>query len=203
MHKGASQIGPIEIDVAIPAKRPTSLMLARERILQLDDGDSFLLKAVSTTANSQSFASENISKLAARIANWARSQNIRIAYRVADKSSVRIWRLGAIKKVTKNSPEQIYIVGEIEKGMPAPSKKILSAAQSQILQLKDGESFVLTLRFEHFLTDNAERLSRWAKVRGIQIMRRKIDDDTVRIWRVAATPLTMNGSKKKRDSSGS
>jgi hypothetical protein len=63
-------------------------------------------------------------------------------------------------------------------------RKPLSIAQKQLLELTDGESFVLALHFDACLTDNAERLASWARWKGIRIMRRKIDDDSVRIWRV-------------------
>jgi hypothetical protein len=80
-----------------------------------------------------------------------------------------------------------YTVGEIERGVPFPAahKKPLSIEQKQLLQLKDGESLVLAVHFGTFLTDNAERLMQWARSRGIHTVRRKIDDDSVRIWRVA------------------
>jgi hypothetical protein len=81
-----------------------------------------------------------------------------------------------------------YTVGEIERGIPLPAgyNKSLSIEQKRLLQLKDGESFVLAVRFGMFLTDNAERLVQWARLKGIHTVRRKIDDDSVRIWRVGA-----------------
>jgi len=91
-----------------------------------------------------------------------------------------------------------YTVGEIERGIPFPArhKKPLSIEQKQLLQLKDGESLVLAVHFGAFLTDNAERLMQWARSKGIHTVRRKIDDDSVRIWRVALLQPVVVGKRK-------
>jgi hypothetical protein len=91
-----------------------------------------------------------------------------------------------------------YTVGEIERGIPFPArhKKPLSIEQKQLLQLKDGESLVLSVHFGVFLTDNAERLMQWARSKGIHTVRRKIDDDVVRIWRVAPLQPLVLGKPK-------
>jgi hypothetical protein len=83
-----------------------------------------------------------------------------------------------------------YTVGEIERGIPFPArhKKPLSIEQKQLMQLKDGESLVLAVHFGTFRTDNVERLAQWARSKGIHTVRRKIDDDVVRIWRVPQQP---------------
>jgi hypothetical protein len=79
-----------------------------------------------------------------------------------------------------------YTIGEIERGIPFPlgHKKPLSIEQKQILLLKDGESLVLALDFGEYANDNAKRLVQWARVRGIHAVRRRIDRNHVRIWRV-------------------
>jgi len=79
-----------------------------------------------------------------------------------------------------------YTVGAIERGVPLPAshKKPLSIEQHQLLQLKDGESLVLALHFGSFMTDNAARLTHWARTKNIHTVRRKIDNASVRIWRV-------------------
>lgn len=81
-----------------------------------------------------------------------------------------------------------YTVGKIERGIPFPveHKKPLSTEQKWLLQMKDGESFVLALHVGAFSTDNAERLAQWARSKGIRTVQRRIDDDYVRIWRVGA-----------------
>ena len=91
-----------------------------------------------------------------------------------------------------------YTVGEVEHGIPFPAKhkKPLSIEQKQLLQLKEGESLVLAVHFGVFLTDNAERLMQWARSRGIHTVRRKVDDDVVRIWRVAALEPVILGKPK-------
>ena len=79
-----------------------------------------------------------------------------------------------------------YTIGEVERGIPFPfeHKKPLSIEQKQLLQLKDGESLVLALDFGEYANDNAKRLVQWARLRGIHAVRRKIDDNHVRIWRM-------------------
>lgn len=81
-----------------------------------------------------------------------------------------------------------YTVGKIERGIPFPigNRKPLSIEQQQVLRMKEGESFVLVLRFDGLATDNTERLAHWARTRGIRIVRRKIDRNSVRIWRLGA-----------------
>jgi hypothetical protein len=92
-----------------------------------------------------------------------------------------------------------YTVGEIEHDIPFPlrHRKPLSIEQKQLLQLKDGESFVLSVHFGTFLTDNAERLMQWARLKGIHTVRRKIDDDSVRIWRVEPPQPAAADERKK------
>jgi hypothetical protein len=79
-----------------------------------------------------------------------------------------------------------YTVGKIERGIPFPigNRKPLSIEQQRVLQMKEGDSFVLVVRFDGFSTDNAKRLAHWARARGIRILQRRIDHDSVRIWRV-------------------
>ena len=91
-----------------------------------------------------------------------------------------------------------YTVGEIERGIPFPArhKKPLSIEQKQLLQLKDGESFVVAVRFGTYLTDNAERLMQWARLKGIHTVRRKIDDDSARIWRAESLQPAADNRKK-------
>jgi hypothetical protein len=82
-----------------------------------------------------------------------------------------------------------YTIGKIERGIPFPigNRKPLSIEQQRVLQMKEGESFVLVVRFDGFSTNNAKRLAHWARAKGIRILQREIDHDSVRIWRVGAT----------------
>ena len=91
-----------------------------------------------------------------------------------------------------------YTVGEIERGIPFPAKrkKPLSIEQKELLQLKDGESLVLPVHFGTFQTDNAERLMQWARSKGIYTVRRKIDDYSVRIWRVGPVQPAASGKRR-------
>jgi hypothetical protein len=79
-------------------------------------------------------------------------------------------------------------IGEIERGIPFPvgHKKPLSAEQKQLLQLKDGESFVLALHFGEYANDTVRQLVQWGRMKGINTVQRKIDGIYVRIWRVGA-----------------
>jgi hypothetical protein len=81
-----------------------------------------------------------------------------------------------------------YTVGKIERDIPFPleNRKLLSIEQQQVLQMKEGESFVLVVHFDGFSTNNAKRLAHWARAKGIRIVQRKIDHGSVRIWRVGA-----------------
>ncbi len=90
-------------------------------------------------------------------------------------------------------------VGKIEQVIAFPESKPLSLAQKKVLELNDGESFILVVHFENLLTDNAERLVRWARTRGIRIMRRKIDHDAVRIWRVESMSRVIGPSGESCD----
>jgi hypothetical protein len=92
-----------------------------------------------------------------------------------------------------------YTVGEVEHDIPFPlrHRKPLSIEQKQLLQLKDGESLVIAVHFGPFLTDNAERLMQWARLKGIHTVRRKVDDDSVRIWRVEPPPSAAEDQRKK------
>jgi hypothetical protein len=81
-----------------------------------------------------------------------------------------------------------WTIGEIEHGIPFPvgHKKSLSAEQKQLMQLKDGESFVLALNFGKCASDNVGQLVQWARMKGIDTVQRKIDDTHVQIFRVDA-----------------
>jgi hypothetical protein len=76
-----------------------------------------------------------------------------------------------------------YTVGKIERGIPFPAKqkKLLSTEQKRVLQMKGGESFVLVAHAGESSADNAERLVQWARLKGIRIVRRRLDADSVRI----------------------
>ncbi|WP_158879609.1 hypothetical protein [Rhodanobacter sp. L36] len=79
-----------------------------------------------------------------------------------------------------------YTVGKIERGIPFPIERMksLSVEQKQLLALKDGESLVLEVDFGELSINNAKRLGRWARSKGIKTTQRRISNDLVEIWRV-------------------
>jgi hypothetical protein len=81
-----------------------------------------------------------------------------------------------------------YSVGKIERGVPLPveTRKPLSLDKKRLLQLEGGESLVLRLRIDDFSTGSARRLAHWARLRGIRIYHRRIDEELVQIWRTGA-----------------
>ena len=92
-----------------------------------------------------------------------------------------------------------YTVGKIERGIPFPivNRKPLSIEQQRVLQMKEGESFVLVVRFDGLSTGNAKRLAQWARSKGIRISQRKIDQNSVQIWRVGAMEVDVPDQSQK------
>ncbi|WP_158879607.1 hypothetical protein [Rhodanobacter sp. L36] len=72
---------------------------AQQRVLELQDGDSFLLQTLRIADGKgviPKWESRNASRIASRLSTWARGRRVRIAYRMVDEDTVRIWRLGVI-----------------------------------------------------------------------------------------------------------
>ncbi|WP_158753825.1 hypothetical protein [Dyella sp. S184] len=71
----------------------------QHRILELQDGDSFLLQTIPTFGGEKidpRLHQHSASRIASRLSGWARGRRVRLAYRMIDKSTVWIWRIGAI-----------------------------------------------------------------------------------------------------------
>lgn len=81
-------------------QRPDVLLTPGQlRVLELEDGDSFVLHTIRLADDHIGKAkarSNNVSDAAARLASWARRRHIRLAYRAIEKDTVRIWRLGIV-----------------------------------------------------------------------------------------------------------
>jgi len=70
----------------------------QQRVLELKDGESFVLQTIPIAEGKgvhPKWRTNNASHIAARLATWARRRHVRLAYRMVDKATVRIWRLGA------------------------------------------------------------------------------------------------------------
>jgi hypothetical protein len=91
------ELGPIERGVALPSRKKTQLTREQERVLQLNDGDSFTIRTLSADENSSGTRS-HASHVAARLSTWARGRHVRLSYRIIDKTTdtVRVMRVGAV-----------------------------------------------------------------------------------------------------------
>jgi hypothetical protein len=71
----------------------------QQRVLELEDGDSFLLQAILVDEDDSvlpRWRYRSASQIAARLTIWARERHVLIAYRMINKNTARIWRLGTI-----------------------------------------------------------------------------------------------------------
>jgi hypothetical protein len=94
----AQPVGSIESE--IPQRMRMMLTPAQQRVLELEDGDSFVLQTIRVAEGKgviPKWNSQNASHIAACLSSWARGRGVRLAYRMVDGDSVRIWRLGAIE----------------------------------------------------------------------------------------------------------
>lgn len=99
MNIKGRKIKHIESALSLPRLGGHLLRLDQQRVLELEDGDSFLLQTIPISESEcmvLRWRFYSASHFATRLANWARGRHIRLAYRMVDKTTVRIWRLGAI-----------------------------------------------------------------------------------------------------------
>ena len=99
MNIKASKITHIESGVPVPRRADHVLRPDQQRVLELKDGDSFLLQTIPIAEGEcivPRWRFHNASHIATRLVSWARGRNVRLAYRMVDKTTVRIWRLGAL-----------------------------------------------------------------------------------------------------------
>ena len=92
-------VGHIESGVPLPQSTDAVLTPGQQRVLELEDGDSFMLHAIRTADDKGVMPKgrfNNVSDIAARLSSWARGRHVRLAYRVIDKDTARIWRLGTV-----------------------------------------------------------------------------------------------------------
>jgi len=99
MNIKVCKITQIESGVPLPKRAGLLLRPDQQRVLELEDGDSFLLQTIPIAEGEcivPRWRFHNASHIATRLVSWARGRNVRLAYRMIDKTTVRIWRLGAI-----------------------------------------------------------------------------------------------------------
>lgn len=82
-----------------PQRAVVSLTPGQLRVLEMEDGDSFVMHTIRIADDSSDMprvASSTVSEAAAHLSSWARRRHIRLAYRVIEKDTARIWRLGVV-----------------------------------------------------------------------------------------------------------
>lgn len=91
------ELGPIEHGVPLPSRKKANLTPEQERVLLLKDGESFTIRTLSADEDSTGNRS-HASHVAARLSVWARGRQIRLSYRLIDKTTdtVRVMRIGAL-----------------------------------------------------------------------------------------------------------
>jgi hypothetical protein len=107
MNAQLYKVGPIESDVPLPARAGQTLTLDQLRVLELKDGDSFLLQTIIAHEGENVIPRifhHSASRIASRLSGWARGRCVRLAYRVIDKNTVRIWRVGEIRGGKHGAP---------------------------------------------------------------------------------------------------
>jgi hypothetical protein len=83
----------------LPQRAGKALRPDQQRVLELEDGDSFLLQMIPIAVGEcivPRWRLHSASHIADRLSRWARGRHVQLAYRMVDKTAVRIWRLGAI-----------------------------------------------------------------------------------------------------------
>lgn len=101
MNTKVYEVGPIESGVPLPRRAGQELTPDQQRVLEMEDGDSFLLQTIPTTIAggegiNPRWRYHSASHIASRLSSWARGRHVRLAYRMIDKNTARIWRLGTI-----------------------------------------------------------------------------------------------------------
>ena len=92
-------VGTIESGTPFPQRADSVLTIGQQRVLELEDGDSFVLQTIRIAEDNDDTAkghSQGVAHIAARLASWARGRHVRLVYRMIDKDTARIWRLGTV-----------------------------------------------------------------------------------------------------------
>jgi hypothetical protein len=92
-------VGSIESGTRVPQSTDSVLTTGQQRVLELEDGDSFVLQTIRLADDDDvaaRTASPGAMHIAVRLASWARNRQVRLVYRMIDKDTARIWRLGKV-----------------------------------------------------------------------------------------------------------
>jgi hypothetical protein len=92
-------VASIKSGMPFPQRLDSGLTIGQQRVLELVDGDSFVLQTIRISEDKDVTAkahSQDAAHIAARLASWARGRHVRLAYRMIDKDTARIWRLGTV-----------------------------------------------------------------------------------------------------------
>jgi hypothetical protein len=92
-------VGHIGPGMPLPRGTGKVLIASQQRVLELEDGDSFVLHVGRTAADNGVAVkgrSHSACDIAARLSSWAQVHRVRLTYRAIDEYSARIWRLGVI-----------------------------------------------------------------------------------------------------------
>jgi hypothetical protein len=84
---------------ALAKKADRAFTPGQQRILELEDGDSFLLQTVLVPDGDNVISRwryRSASQIATRLSIWAAAHHVLIAYRMIDENTARIWRVDAI-----------------------------------------------------------------------------------------------------------
>ena len=91
--------GSVESQMNLVQRSKQVFTLGQQRVLELEDGDSFLLQTILFDEDDSvlpRWRYRSASQIAARLSSWARRRHVLITYCMIDKNTVRIWRLGAV-----------------------------------------------------------------------------------------------------------
>ena len=92
-------VASIKSGIPFPQRMDSVLTIGQQRVLEMEDGDSFVLQTVRISEDHDVTAkarAQHAAHIAARLASWARGRQVRLVYRMIDKDTARIWRLSAV-----------------------------------------------------------------------------------------------------------
>jgi hypothetical protein len=99
MMAKAAEMGFIESASSLSKRVDRVLTPSQQRVLELKDGESFLLQTTEVAEDNSIFPKwryRSASQIAARLARWAQRDHVMVVYRVIDTNNVRVWRLGTV-----------------------------------------------------------------------------------------------------------
>ena len=87
----------IECRAPVNQQTDSTLTPGQQRVLELEDGDSFVLQAIRVTDDvTAKERHQSAAQIVARLVRWAQSRKVRLTYRMIDKDTARVWRLGSV-----------------------------------------------------------------------------------------------------------